>query len=114
VDAVLNLGQLRLGLDRQTRDRSTAMPAGGDEIGDLLQGEAEPLRGLDHQWAVNASTGRTRWPHRLGQQATPLVIAQDLHVDPSRGRDLAAAQTGRRRAAITIAPWSWSESSTAT
>jgi hypothetical protein len=67
------------------------------QIGDLVEGEAEPLRGLDHAQhgdglprvhAVSAGA-----PPGFGEQAAPLVVAQGLDVHARGRRDLPAAQS---------------------
>lgn len=70
-----------------------AVATGIEQLGDFLEGEAEPLGCFDHPdqedglcrvGAVPAGAAL-----RFGQQTTPLVVTQRLYVDPGEPSDLA-------------------------
>ena len=66
--------------------------AGVEQVGHLLQGEPEPLRGFDHPQHRDRLRRIQPVPAQaaigFGQQPAPLVVPQGLQIDPGRGRDL--------------------------
>src|SRR5215471_8317132 len=74
-----------------------------EQLGDLVEGETDPLRGLDHAQHGHRPCRIDPMPaeaaFRLGQQAAARVVAEGLQVHASRCGDLPAAQPGNHAAA---------------
>jgi hypothetical protein len=94
-DLLIDLGDLADGPLAQVRAR-VAAAAGVEQAGDLVEGEAEPLRRLDHVeqgdgvgWVEPVPAVRAV---RFGQQPAAFVVTQRLDVDAGLFRDLAGAQ----------------------
>jgi len=72
--------------------RSAPVPGGVEQLGDLVQGEPEPLRGPDHpehgDRLVRVEPMPTEAALRLRQQSATLVVPQRLPVHPGRSGDL--------------------------
>ena len=83
-DLRLHLGQFRLGTSKQpyVRAPAVAVPACFEEVGDLVEGEPEPLRRLDHLQGDDRLLRVQPVPAeaavRLGEQAAAFVVAQGL------------------------------------
>src|ERR1022692_3313269 len=71
------------------------MTVGLQQVSDLLKGESEPLRRLDHpQYRHRLGRGEpvAAWRAvRFGEQPAALIVPQCLPVQPGRVRDLPAA-----------------------
>lgn len=101
-DLRLYLGQLGLRGGSQPRIRpAVAVPAALEQFGDLVEGEAEPLRRLDDAQCDDGFGRVEPVPAeaalRFGKQAAPLVVAQRLSVHPCCRGDLTAAQPAHDR-----------------
>jgi hypothetical protein len=103
-DLRLDLGQFGRGPRPQADIPAAGVPgpAGVEQFRHLVEGEAEPLRRLDHPqhgdrlgWVQPVAT---QGASGLGQQAAPFVVAQRLPIHPGGPGDLAAAQAGHAAA----------------
>jgi hypothetical protein len=70
----------------------TAATAGVEQLGDLVEGEPEPLRRLHHPQQRHRLVVVLAMPAQgtpwFGEQAAAFVVAQGLHVHPGRDGQL--------------------------